>query len=201
MEPQPVNPSPQPQKTNGLAIASLVVSIIGCGVLSILAIIFGHISRGQIKRDPSQKGDGMALAGLIIGYLGIVAVIAAVIIGAIGSLTMPAVSQMRNEAFLAKSKSNAKMVTLALLNYETTTGNVAQSLDDLVPDYLQEPMHYVDPETQEELPFEYFTDRASIPFVLASPRPYRENRIVVYQDGRLEEIPDVEYLDRVGRAP
>lgn len=60
---------------NGLAIASLVCSfffwIYGLG--AVLAIVFGFIARVQIKRSNGmQKGAGMALAGIIIGFAGIV---------------------------------------------------------------------------------------------------------------------------------
>ena len=59
-------------RTNSLAIASLVTGILAwllCPLLGgILAVIFGHVSRGQIKRS-GEGGGGMALAGLILGYL------------------------------------------------------------------------------------------------------------------------------------
>jgi hypothetical protein len=57
-------------KTNGLAIASLVCSIVCLvGIGSILGIIFGFVSRGQIKRsNGSQTGSGLALAGIIVGF-------------------------------------------------------------------------------------------------------------------------------------
>jgi VIT1/CCC1 family predicted Fe2+/Mn2+ transporter len=56
------------QKTNGKAIASLVLSLLG---FSILGVIFGHIARGEIRRsNNTQTGDGLALAGLIIGWVG-----------------------------------------------------------------------------------------------------------------------------------
>lgn len=59
-------------KSSGMAIATLI-----CGIgsfafcpCSIVAIILGHIARGQIRREPDRyEGDGMALAGLIIGYI------------------------------------------------------------------------------------------------------------------------------------
>jgi VIT1/CCC1 family predicted Fe2+/Mn2+ transporter len=54
--------------TNGKAIASLVLSLLG---LSLLGVIFGHIARSEIRRsNGSQSGDGLALAGLIIGWVG-----------------------------------------------------------------------------------------------------------------------------------
>ena len=38
---------------------------------SIGAIVFGHLARAQIRRQP-QQGDGLALAGLILGWVSIV---------------------------------------------------------------------------------------------------------------------------------
>jgi hypothetical protein len=62
---------PQNAGTNGLAIASLVLGIVWVFWLgSILAVIFGHIALGQIKRS-GQSGKGMAVAGLVLGYIGI----------------------------------------------------------------------------------------------------------------------------------
>jgi hypothetical protein len=55
--------------TNGFAIASLVCSIIG---ISLLGVIFGHVALSQINRSGGMsQGKGLAIAGLIIGYIGI----------------------------------------------------------------------------------------------------------------------------------
>ena len=54
-----------PRPTNVLAIVSLVTSLIGIGIVG---IITGHIARRQIRRT-GESGDGIALAGLIIGYV------------------------------------------------------------------------------------------------------------------------------------
>lgn len=57
-------------RISGLAIASLVLSILGCfGITAIAGIVCGHLARGRIRRDPSLTGAGLALAGLIIGYV------------------------------------------------------------------------------------------------------------------------------------
>jgi uncharacterized protein YacL len=60
-------PAPS-NRTNGLAIASLITSFF----ISIVGIILGHIALGQIKRT-GENGRGLAIAGLVIGYLGLVA--------------------------------------------------------------------------------------------------------------------------------
>lgn len=78
--PQPGYPmygyQPAPQ-TNGLAIASMVVSIVSfvglCGYglggyLGILGAILGHVAKRRI-RESGESGDGMALAGIIIGWI------------------------------------------------------------------------------------------------------------------------------------
>lgn len=56
--------------TNGMAIASLVLGIVGIFLpfLSILAVIFGGI--GISKANQGASGKGMAIAGLVLGILG-----------------------------------------------------------------------------------------------------------------------------------
>lgn len=61
------------RQTSSLAIVSLVSGILGWTLLpligSIVAIITGHMARGEIRRAPERlEGDGLALAGLILGY-------------------------------------------------------------------------------------------------------------------------------------
>jgi hypothetical protein len=54
-------------KTNTLAIISLVLAF----VISLGAIICGHIALSQIKKT-GENGRGLAIAGLVLGYLGLV---------------------------------------------------------------------------------------------------------------------------------
>jgi len=55
-----------PQKTNGMAIAGFVTALACC---SPLGIILSAIGLNQINNNPSQKGKGLATAGLIIGII------------------------------------------------------------------------------------------------------------------------------------
>ncbi|WP_457098333.1 DUF4190 domain-containing protein [Microbacterium sp. P5_E9] len=61
-------------KTNVLAIVSLVAALVGMFIIpfigSVVAVITGHMSLSQIKRT-GENGRGMALAGTIVGYVGI----------------------------------------------------------------------------------------------------------------------------------
>lgn len=64
---QPYYPGPMPPSTNPWAIASLICSIVG---VSLLGVIFGDIALSEIKRSNGwQVGHGMALAGLIVGFV------------------------------------------------------------------------------------------------------------------------------------
>jgi len=54
------------------AIASLILAILSLllgHLISIPAIILGHISRGRIRKHAYLNGEGLAIAGLIIGYI------------------------------------------------------------------------------------------------------------------------------------
>jgi hypothetical protein len=79
-------PAPAPaatgERTSGLAIASLILGILG---ISILAIIFGAIAISQTNKDPYLKGKGMAVAGLVLGILGMVVVVFWIIAAAVWS--------------------------------------------------------------------------------------------------------------------
>jgi hypothetical protein len=68
---------PMGQKTNGLAIGSLVTSIAGVvflfcwgggAILGLVGAILGHVSKRQIK-ERNEEGGGLATAGIIIGWI------------------------------------------------------------------------------------------------------------------------------------
>jgi len=75
--PAPPWSGPQPSRTNGFAIASLVCACAQVVVwplafaLAVAAIVTGHVARHQI-RQTGEGGSGIALAGLIAGYVGLV---------------------------------------------------------------------------------------------------------------------------------
>jgi uncharacterized membrane protein len=63
------------QKTNGKAVASLVLGLVGLVifpiVFSVLAIIFGAIARKELKENPTLSGRGMANWGFWLGIVGL----------------------------------------------------------------------------------------------------------------------------------
>ncbi|MBC7991564.1 MAG: DUF4190 domain-containing protein [Luteimonas sp.] len=71
--------------TSSLAIVSLVFGLLGWSFLpmlgSLVAIITGHLARGEIRREPARlQGDGLAIAGLVLGYAAIAMAVLVVMI-------------------------------------------------------------------------------------------------------------------------
>jgi len=76
------------------AIISLVFGVV-CWVAipfigALVAVICGHVARGEIRRAPpgSIDGEGMAIAGMILGYahLALIAFLLVVVFGFLGGL-------------------------------------------------------------------------------------------------------------------
>jgi len=131
-------PIAQQRATEPLAIWSLVlgiVSVVGCtfgGIIAgIPAIICGHIGRSKIQNNPALRGAGMALAGLICGYLSV----AVVPIAIIAAIAIPNIAQITQSAEAATSRRNAQQLasTASAARAAGYTGHWA-SKDDAIRD-------------------------------------------------------------------
>jgi hypothetical protein len=85
--PPPPSYAPAPSlPTSGLAIASLILGIGGLTLLplfgSILALIFGYMARNDIRQRPDEvTGEGLAVAGIVMGWIAVVLSIVGLLIG------------------------------------------------------------------------------------------------------------------------
>jgi hypothetical protein len=71
--------------TSTLAIISLVAGILGWTLLPLLgsvgAIITGHMARGEIRKSAGTiDGDGLAIAGLVLGWGSVIVAILSVVL-------------------------------------------------------------------------------------------------------------------------
>lgn len=68
----PVSVTGRPGRTNGLAVASLVLGLLWLyGVGSLLAMILGYVARSQIDDSRGRDGGrGLAIAGIVLGWIG-----------------------------------------------------------------------------------------------------------------------------------
>ena len=111
-------------ETSGKAIASLVlgICIFILGFLSgIPAIIFGHMAKSDIKKSGGRlQGEGMALAGLILGYLSVVFIPFILIIAAIA---IPNLLRARTAANEAAAVGSLRKAMNAVVTYNDTYGH------------------------------------------------------------------------------
>lgn len=109
-------------ETSGLAITSLAcgISSLMCGITGIPAVICGHIARRNIKASQGRiDGSGIALAGIITGYIGCAVIMIALLAG----LTAPLIIRQRKKADQTEAMSNAKSFGLSLYEFEADYGS------------------------------------------------------------------------------
>lgn len=121
---------PQPQTTSGLAIASLVCSLL-CIPINIAGIICGHLALSEIKKSAGRIGGrGLAIAGLIVGYIQIAFIPFILIIAAIA---IPNLLRARIAANEASAVGSIRMVNTAETAWSNAKGGYTCSLTELGP--------------------------------------------------------------------
>lgn len=106
-------------RTDGKAIASLVLGLLGLVICiaGIPAIILGHISRSNIAKSNGQlKGEGMAMAGLVMGYL----TVAALPILIIAAIAIPNLLRSRIAANESSAVGQVRTINTAEITYAST---------------------------------------------------------------------------------
>ncbi len=129
---QPTREQGGQPKTCGLAIASLVLSFF----VSIAAVICGHVALARIKRSGGTlTGEGMAIAGLVIGYVGICS--ALFVVPMMAAMLLPALGNAREAARQAVCESNLKRIGLACHTYSMDYDeHFPDDLSHLYPQYI-----------------------------------------------------------------
>jgi type IV pilus assembly protein PilA len=116
-----------PQKTSGMAIASLILGIFLFFPLSIPAIVLGHIALSQIKKSAGRiGGGGLATAGLVLGYLGIALLPFILIIAAIA---IPNLLRARNAANEASAAASLRTINTAQVTYQSQFPTIGYAPD------------------------------------------------------------------------
>src|SRR5687767_4735773 len=115
MNPPHIPTSPAPaQESSGLAVASLVLGILGIALClgpltGIPAVICGHMAQARIRRAGGTTG-GMVMAGLITGYISIAMI---TVIGLMIAIAIPNFVKARQQAQYNACQSNLKMIQQA----------------------------------------------------------------------------------------
>ncbi|WP_395751867.1 DUF4190 domain-containing protein [Prosthecobacter sp.] len=125
------------QGTSGLAIASLICGILvflTFGLAGLPAVILGHLGLSKIRKSGGAlKGSGMAIAGLVMGYLGF----GLTIIAVLASLAVPVYSRVQSQAYQMKAVNNAKQLVMGLKMYsQDHDGKYPPSLETLFDEQI-----------------------------------------------------------------
>ena len=118
MEQPPLSSVAPPARTSKLAVSSLVLGIIGLFCLPLLggipAVILGHKARGRIRQSGGTEGGaGLALAGLIMGYLSIVVAVVGLLVA------IPLVIQAKKTGETLRCVANLRMIDFAKEQWAT----------------------------------------------------------------------------------
>ncbi|MEO5960473.1 MAG: DUF4190 domain-containing protein [Opitutaceae bacterium] len=128
------NAPPASAPTSGFALASMIlgiVSLVGGFFLfvpPILAVVFGHVSLSQTKKNPALRGRGMGIAGLVMGY----ATVMIFFVGLFAAMSIPAFHKVRIASQEKAMLNNARLLSAAADQYFLEHGKTVASFDDLV---------------------------------------------------------------------
>jgi len=125
------------QQTSGKATGSLIAGIAAYVILpffsAIIAIVLGHLGLSEIKKSGGRlKGDGLAIAGLVLGYLQ-VALLPLILI--IAAIAIPNLIRARIAANEASAVGSLRVITTSEIAYGTACPKIgyAYSLAEMGP--------------------------------------------------------------------
>ncbi|MBS1840693.1 MAG: DUF4190 domain-containing protein [Acidobacteria bacterium] len=130
-------PFASPPQTSGKATGSLIAGIAAYVVApfvgAIVAIVLGHMGLSEIKKSAGRlKGEGMAIAGLVLGYLQFAGLPVILIIAAIAIPNLLRAKMAANEA---SAVGSLRTITTAEIAYASDCPKIgfAYSLAEMGP--------------------------------------------------------------------
>jgi hypothetical protein len=112
--PPPLPVAAAETKTSGLAIASLVLGILGmCGITALVGLILGIVSLVKINKSGGRlSGQGLAIAGICVsGFMLLFS------IPFMAGMTLPALARAKQQAQTINCMNNMKQLGLAVKTY------------------------------------------------------------------------------------
>lgn len=182
-------PPPLATQTSGLAIASMVLGILGfllVGLTALPAVICGHISLSRIKKSSGALSvKGMAITGLVAGYIGMAFFALTILAGVL----IPPIRCADKDKQM-QSMNDAGLIYLACKLYASDNGGkFPDNLDQLVPQYLPDRRVLVCPMSTDKrsIGYEYFggktTDSPEKILLQSKVTTQRHERLIIRVDG------------------
>jgi len=110
---QPGGEPPAKGKLSGLAIASLVLSLIMCvPICPFIGAILGIVAVLKIGKNPSLRGKGMAIAGIVLGIVGL-----ALSVGVSFGVAVPAFTKYVQGAKAAEAEDRLSEMFRSAVSY------------------------------------------------------------------------------------
>ncbi len=137
-------------KTSGMAVASLVLGILGfCGITALVGLILGIVAQVKIGRSGGRlRGSGLAIAGIIVS--GTMLLLWLFIMPA---LLLPALAKAKQQARNTSCENNARQVALAVRLYaDENEGKCPQAVNwcDAILNNLPSPQSFKCPQREHE---------------------------------------------------
>lgn len=190
--------------TSGLAVASLVLgasSTVFCILAGIPAIICGHLARSEIRHSGGRLGgDGMAVAGLVLGYLSMAILIPfamffLVFVGSAGmslSQVAPPIPAIQVQPAVPQYPVNAALQVFRACKAFAADhgGRYPETLEELVPFYLADQQLLASPlKPGEAIGYFYYggveTDSPTEPLLISKGMDELGRQIVIRKNGSL----------------
>ncbi len=134
------------KRTSGAAITSLICGILGFfsfGVTGLLGVIFGHVALARIKRSAGLlDGKGLAIGGLVTGYISFIGILGAGIMVAVLSGGIFAMKGIAESARHQQVEADFRNLESALMTYKLQAGTyptAEQGLAALIEKPVTEP--------------------------------------------------------------
>ena len=196
----PSHASPVPSDGKSQAIVCLVLALLSFVCLgplgSIPAVILGHISLSKIRNGRmSPDAQGLAVAGLVIGYINIVIMLLFMLV--MPAILLPALARAREAARRSSCQNNLKQMGLVYKMFaneskgqvfphlSATPGQLMSAKDEIYPEYLSEAFILVCPSDTE------------MPARMAEPDTLVDDESYFYLGYAVESDDDVAALCRV----
>ncbi len=114
--PSAVAPYSGPSETSGKALASLVFGLLFFVPLAfVAAVVLGHLALSEIKKSAGRlKGQGLAIAGLVLGY-GWIAILPVMLI--VAAIAIPNLLRARIQANEASAVFQTRRLVIAETSY------------------------------------------------------------------------------------
>jgi len=120
----PAGPAAAPlgseRKTSGMAIASLILGVLGfCGITAVIGLILGIVAMVRINRSGGRlSGNGLAIAGVCVS-----GVMLLMCIPMMAAMLLPALARAKQKAMTINCMNNVRQLDLAVMMYANAHGD------------------------------------------------------------------------------